>query len=132
MTPHKYELDTALSLYHLPSGQMVEYPYLTAWVHDHLRLPLIAARWVFAGYLLLVCIFAVRVRRNRSRPRTTTELRAARPGRASCRAVPLNRHVALTQLRRSATGRLVLTGIVGGSGRTPLTGHYRTWPSTPP
>lgn len=72
VTPHTYELDTALSLYHLPSGQLVEYPYLAAWVHDHLRLPLVAARWVFAGYLLLVCTLVVRVRarRNRSQPRT--------------------------------------------------------------
>jgi hypothetical protein len=52
----------------LPSGQLVEYPYLTTWVHDHLRLPLVAARWVFAGYLLLVCALVIRVRRNRSTP----------------------------------------------------------------
>jgi hypothetical protein len=70
VTPHFYDEGTELSLYRLPSGQLVEYPYLTTWVHDYFRLPLIAARWVFAGYLLLMCTLVVRVRRNRSRPLT--------------------------------------------------------------
>lgn len=66
VTSYAYEPGTALSLYRLPSGQLAEYPYLAAWVHDRLRLPLIAARWVFAGHLLLVCTLAIRVLRNRS------------------------------------------------------------------
>lgn len=64
VTSHSYEPGDALSLYRLPSGQVAEYPYVAAWVHNPLRLPLIAARWVFAAYLLLVCTLAIRVLRN--------------------------------------------------------------------
>jgi hypothetical protein len=66
VTSISYDRGTALSLYQLPSGELAEYPYLAAWVHDWLRLPLIAARWVFAAHLLLVCALAIRVMRNPS------------------------------------------------------------------
>jgi hypothetical protein len=66
VTSVSYDPGTALSLYRLPSGQLAEYPYLAAWVHDWLRLPLIVARWVFAAHLLLVCALTIRALRNRS------------------------------------------------------------------
>lgn len=65
VTSISHEPGTALSLYRLPSGQLAEYPYLAVLVYDWLRLPLIAARWVFAGYLLLVCTLALRGSRDR-------------------------------------------------------------------
>lgn len=66
VTSISYDPGTALSLYRLPSGELAEYPYLAAWVHEWLRLPLIAARWVFAAHLLLVCALMIRVTRNQS------------------------------------------------------------------